>query len=389
MKRLFESGYFWLILSFVFLAAGIGLTVWFWGWLHPVASPTASKSETLRNVGLLLGGGLAFVFAVWRSMLAERQAATAKDQADTAKTQADTAKLQADTVLRSLLNERHERGTDMLGSPTLSFRLGGISALRRLAEEHPEQYHIQIMDQFCAFVRHPAGSEDVSGWPHIAKTPNPTVIREDVQAALTAIARRSEAGLACERAANNFRLNLRGADLGSVSLRGANLARAELQFSNLAHADLSEADLSGAILLAANLSRSLLLGSLLLGSNLQNANLSHAMFHNVNRSNTSLYANLSNAHLDSADLSGATIGCSDLSGAILHSANLSGAIFGVGMRRTSSNPTVLEEVFPRLTQSQLDEARADPDNPPTIPKGTVDIETAEPLAWRGTPLDNA
>ena len=43
--------------------------------------------------------------------------------------------------------------------------------------------------------------------------------------------------------------------------------------------------------------------------------------------------------------------------------------------------------FARLTQVQLDEAHAHPDYPPTIAEGTVDIETGEPLVWRGKPLD--
>ena len=43
----------------------------------------------------------------------------------------------------------------MLGSELLSVRLGGIHALVRIAEEHRSEYHIQIMELLCAFVRHP------------------------------------------------------------------------------------------------------------------------------------------------------------------------------------------------------------------------------------------
>ena len=44
----------------------------------------------------------------------------------------------------------------MLGNDVLSVRLMGgirIIALQRLAEEHPEQYHVQIMRLFCALAR--------------------------------------------------------------------------------------------------------------------------------------------------------------------------------------------------------------------------------------------
>ena len=54
-----------------------------------------------------------------------------------------------------------------------------------------------------------------------------------------------------------------------------------------------------------------------------------------------------------------------------------------GTRVTASDPPISEDIFARLTQTQLDEARADPDNPPKIDGGTVDTETGKPLVWRG------
>lgn len=68
----------------------------------------------------------------------------------------------------------------MLGNDVFSVRLGGIYALRRLAEEHPEQYHIQAMQLLCAFVRNPTKDEkEQSG-----DDPKP---RQDVQVALDAV----------------------------------------------------------------------------------------------------------------------------------------------------------------------------------------------------------
>ena len=85
--RFLDSGYFWLGLCVSVLVAGIGLTVCFWDWLHPEGTTTVSNSETLRNVGLLIGGALAFVFAGWRAWVAEQQKATAQRQADIASTE--------------------------------------------------------------------------------------------------------------------------------------------------------------------------------------------------------------------------------------------------------------------------------------------------------------
>ena len=37
MRGLLESGYFWPVLTVAPFLASVGLTVWFWGWLHPSA----------------------------------------------------------------------------------------------------------------------------------------------------------------------------------------------------------------------------------------------------------------------------------------------------------------------------------------------------------------
>ncbi len=163
MKRLLDSGYFWIALSSLLLSVGVALIITFWSWPHPEASTTESNSETIRNVGLLLAGVLAFVFALWRAWVAERQAATARDQAKIAQEQAATAE-------RGLLNERYQKGAEMLGSDVLSVRLGGIYALQRLADEQPKQYHVQIMRLFCAFVRNPNTGREQATRPRAATT---------------------------------------------------------------------------------------------------------------------------------------------------------------------------------------------------------------------------
>ena len=139
VRGILKSGSFWFAFwAAVFLVVGVVSSVVFWGWLHPKDSQSASNSETVRNLGILIGGVIAFVFALWRGWVAERQAATAQRQAKIALQQAATAE-------RGLLNERYQRGAHMLGSDVLSVRLGGIYALQHLAEDHPDQYHVQIM----------------------------------------------------------------------------------------------------------------------------------------------------------------------------------------------------------------------------------------------------
>ena len=121
-------------ITVVVIAVVVTLSIVFWDWL----SFGESGSPTIRNVGLVLAALVALPLAVWRSKVAERQASAAQRQADTAQ--------------QNLLNERYQRGAEMLGSDVLAVRLGGIYALQRLAQEHPKQYHIQIMRLFYSFV---------------------------------------------------------------------------------------------------------------------------------------------------------------------------------------------------------------------------------------------
>ena len=116
------------------LVFGVVMVCRHWGWIV-----TESGSTILRNLGLVIGGLIAIGFGIWRGVVADRQAKASQDQAKTSQ--------------RGLLNERYQKGAEMLGSEVLAVRLGGIYALQHLAEEEPELYHVPIMRLFCAFMR--------------------------------------------------------------------------------------------------------------------------------------------------------------------------------------------------------------------------------------------
>ena len=274
-----------------------------WAWL--IAGE--SGSAIIRNLGLVIAAVIALPLAVWRSVVADRQAKTAQ---------------------RGLLNERYQKGAEMLGSDVLAVRLGGIYALARLAREHPEDYHTQIMRLLCGFVRHPVGepveaalpikgltpaAEFIRGWDEeneptygVGKGP-PLRVREDVQAVMTAIGERIEAQIKTEKR-ENYRLELSGAKLRFVQLLDADLNR-----TNLLDADLTSAVAVGAYLKDAYLK----------GANFESANL--------------LRANLTGADL-----------------------------------RDSRG----------LTQEQIDQAQADSGNPPNL-TDVVNVTTGKTLVWRG------
>lgn len=350
-----------VVAAVVVVAAGAGFTVWQWDWLHGSSTETTA-STTLRNMGLLIAGGLAIVFAAWRGWVAERQSATAQRQADIAD--------------QNLLNERYQRGAEMLGNPVLSVRMAGIYALQRLAEEHPKRYHIQIMRLFCAFVRNPAGDQEspVESFPGIKPTPR---LREDIQAVVDAIGSRSKEGIELEGKAESFRLDFRKADL-----RGASL-----DSHNLSGASLLDADLSWASLNGADLRRVILTGAKMCETYFQHADLSHGLLDFTNMTESFFAdANLYKANLFSSDLSRTDFRNANLYGAFLAESKFHGTVF-TNANLASSDFSITETCITSepdkhgLTQRQLDEAICEGGESPDL-RNLHDSETHDPLFWR-------
>ena len=366
------------ILLIILLVIG-GLVVYYglaaniWDWLQSFGSGpeesngsglAESNSTTLRNFGLLLGGFIAVILAIWRSSVAERQAKAALDQAFVAQTQANTAQ-------ESLRHDRYQRGAEMLGSQLLPVRLAGISALKRLAADYPEEYHLQVMELFCGFVRTPTGEQENLTWETDDLERIPYSLsrhREDVQAVMTAIGARGGESKALEEA-DGFTLNLQGANLTHVSLQNSDLAGANLRRAKLPAVHAIEVNLSGAALIGALLYRMTGDRINLSGADLVGANMVDMLAENTNFSNATLYgANLKGACLNGSDFSGAILGHNDLTTTRLEQADFSGVHISPGIE---------------LTQDQLDKMKAAPENPPEIVDGSKDSFTAKPLVWRG------
>ena len=341
-----RNAWFWIALGVVsVLIAAVVVATKFWCWL----GAGESGSTTIRNLGLVIAAIVALPLAIWRSKVAERQAETAQRQAETAQ--------------RGLLNERYQKGAEMLGSSVLTVRLGGIYALGRLAREHSGDYHIQIMSLFCVFVRNPPPEEKETKGTH--------KLREDVQAVMTVICERGEPQIEIEKK-EGYWMDLNEVNLADAYLPGVNLARAHLWKADLTCARLPGANLSGARLLLAKL-----------GSDLTGGNLSRALASRVDLAHTDLTgADLKNAHLYEANLHGAILPKADLTEAMLHEANLTEAhLSGARLLRADLKGADLGNCR-GLTQAQLNEAVADLDHPPDL-TGSVDADTGEPLVWRG------
>ena len=367
------------VLVLLVLMVLIAILLWN-SWLHPASTEETSNSETLRNVGLLIGGVVALVFAIWRASVAERQAAAAQGQANVARD--------------NLLNDRYQLGAEMLGSSILSVRLGGIYALQQLAHEYPEQYHIQIVRLFCAFARNPTDKEEDEDWRYAEKAfpgRNPPTLREDVQAVIAALGSRSEIGRSLEEA-QRLRLDFHGASLQGADLRRGTFDGANFHYANLIYADLSSANLKRAEFFHSILCRAGFGGANMEGVHLVDVNLSWADLQRATCKEANVSGDLSHVRLDGAEFSCARFGYADLSNAVLRGTNLTGATFSTAERgtitpfRDGSLARSAETLFVEIAQNQLDEAEMDTNHLLTIAHGMVDSQTGRPLEWRGIQL---
>ena len=322
-----------------------------WTYWQEAGGTATSRSEVLRNVGLLAAGVIGLGFGVWRAWTAHQQAQASQSQAEAANEQARIAE-------QGQITDRFSTAAERLGSDQRPVRIGGIYALWRLAQDSPERDMTSVIDLLCAFVRNPPVEKDATG--------SAAKLRSDVQAVLNLIGdKRAEyrAHLPPE-----YFLDFSDAELERAVLRGADLRDVNLRDADLRRADLRDADLRGSVLRAANLK-----DAKLRDADLRCANFRRAIFTGADLRGAILTgadlrrAILSDADLRRAILSGANLRKVILSGANLRKATLSGADF-----RSAKN----------LTQSQLDSAYVSEDgNPPILPEG---LNTRPPKSALGT-----
>ena len=85
------------LITLLLVVAGF-LVCRFWDWLRMGTGGYESGTATVRNLGLLFTAIIALPLGIWRSFVAHRQSQTAQ---------------------QGLLNERYQRGAEMLGSEVL------------------------------------------------------------------------------------------------------------------------------------------------------------------------------------------------------------------------------------------------------------------------------
>ena len=334
-----------------------------------------SLGAAIRNVVLVVASVIALLLAMWRSIIADRQAAAAQAQLALAE--------------RESLDARYQKGADMLGSGSVSTRIGGVYALKRLAENRPERFHLQVMELLCAFVRNPPEPKH----PH-------RPLGEDITGALDFIIYRSADAIAIEestrcttpragpftdfRDEEGFRVNLKGAILEGANLRSAKLREANLDNVKMVLVFGRDADFSGAQILTCNLTRSSFHGAIFDRATMNDVNMTNTSFQISSFMGAYMKVDLSESDLSGANLTKAYLGSANLKHTSMNDADLSGARLERAPRRPLSTETgegARYHGFCRVTQHQLDSAMANPDDPPHIEEGTIDIETGKPIVW--------
>ena len=374
-NRLFQvvsSVGFWVGVSVISVVSlGVVLSIEHWNWLQGGTGPT-NNAAAVRNIALVVGGIVAILIALWRSLVAERQATAATRQAQIGE--------------RTYLNERYRQAASMLGDSEVAVRLGGIVALERLAEDHHDEFRHETFKLLLEFVRTPPALQQPlpNVWDGWLQTARPAT-RQDVQAAVKVIAKierlprnRDDTGLL-------YWLDLRGAQLCGVELYGLRLSRANLENSNLMFAHMEHMDLTGAQLQWADCRQALLEDADLSDATMSDADFSGVKARQCKFRGAMMPAKMVDADLAKSDLTEATFPNTDLTGAELHGANLTGAnLRGQFYWIDQAGKHEAEDNAVRIAQEQLDEAVADPDRPPTL--SVLPVRDGEPktrLVWRG------
>ena len=285
--------------------------------VHQWPTLSSGQATVIGGLGVLAAAGITFL---------SQHLTRASEEKRSLKSLAEQQRAGQQTNDREIARSLHERyltAANQLAHESASVRLGGVYALRSLADDwgrfgNDEERQVCI-DLMRAHLWLPWKSDGVSD---VATTPAADAGEAEVRQTIVRIiaGRRllADGDPKSWATANTdmTRVILSGLDLSGIVLRKAKLGAAQL-----ARVDLSGADLSGADLTEANLEKARLIDATLIGATLTRANLSGANLRN---------ARLNDVHLDRAILIEATLIKVDLTRAkvteaTLHKANLTEA----------------------------------------------------------------
>ncbi|WP_371785538.1 pentapeptide repeat-containing protein [Streptosporangium subroseum] len=256
--------------------------------------------DAIRGRVLAVATGLVALVAVYYTA---RNAATARRTLELSEQNYRSTVEMSDRTYRlseqGHVTDRYTKAIEQLGSEKLDIRLGGIYALERIAHDSARD-HPTIIEVLAAFVREHSHDPDASATArHIVdrngKNARPK-IRTDIQAALTAIGRRTTSHDQSDRG-----INLSDADLTGAEFRGANLAGADLSYSNFTGTFFYSSDFAQAFFIKSNFTNAIIRSSNVTGANFASANFTSAELTGLDFTN----AIIGNAIFTNAEITGA------------------------------------------------------------------------------------
>ena len=283
------------------------------------------KNETLKFLGISMGGILIALQALMSYKRAKAMEETANAQV---KATEEQAKANENTE-RGQRQERLRNAIEHLGHKSDSVRLGGAYELFHLAKdtlkEDPEEKLSQtVLDILCAHIRRTTSKSKYR--KKYKSKPS-----EEIQSLLTLLfVQKREVFKGCH-------INLQGSWLNGANLREACLEKAILSGAYLQKTDLINAHLQEAALPNAKLQGAILQGAHLQEAKLHRGHLQQATFSNVHLQGAILIeAHLQGTNLGSVRLQGANLDHANLQGAILSGAHLQGTNLS-GVRLQGAN----------------------------------------------------
>ena len=301
----------------IFVALFAGATV-YWLFTHPDyltwefwqsgrnGEIQSSRSEVVRNLGLLAIGVIGLGFGIWRAWLASKHQRSIEE---------------------GQITDRFSKAVEQLGSSHINVRLGAIHSLWRIAEDSPEREYIPVVNLLCGFLRGHAASELSPVDQNSIEAPSDRLgPSADVVSVINLMKQRSDRFKAIERALpkTDRPINLSGVNLSGMVLSGIDLSNADLTNAVLTKTDLTRAKLNGT-----DLSGALIDGADVVLADLRGAKCNRASLRKVNFWETDLRgARLTKADAREASFLETKLESVNFRDARLKDANLSRADFG-------------------------------------------------------------
>lgn len=125
------------------------------------------KSAAIRNIGLLLAAIFGLPFVIWRSIVAQRQVNVSEQGLITDRINKAVDGLGTEKTVSYERVDAEGRPYQVNQSkPNIDVRIGAIYALERIAKENLD-FHVQIMEILCAYIRENAPASEAEPWPEI------------------------------------------------------------------------------------------------------------------------------------------------------------------------------------------------------------------------------